>query len=73
MANRITLTETSQETYDKINNKQYLIQFDVENNVYYLKNLTNNDLYDMPSEVQTMIDSDYWRYRDPEYWEKNYN
>lgn len=71
MTARIDLTEDTNTVLDKIDNQTYLVQFDVPNNVFYLTDKTKTQ-YNMPTDVQRELDSRYWRYRDPTYWEANF-
>jgi hypothetical protein len=70
---RIDLTESTIDILDKIDKNTYLLQFDVSLNYFYLFDRATNTQYNIPADVQFELDSRYWRYRDPAYWEANYN
>ena len=72
MTTRIDLIETAEQILANIDSGTYLVQFDVPLDVFYLTNKSTKEQYNMPTDVQRELDSRYWRYRDPTYWEANF-
>ena len=72
MTTRIDLIETTEQILANIDSDTYLVQFDVPLDVFYLTNKLTKEQYNIPVDVQRELDSRYWRYRDPVYWQANF-